>query len=467
MTQLRYSGRTLLWLFVASLLPRLALSAIHLLYQVPPNLDLPVPGLYSIRLYADFEGYYVGQLYYAAHGLLPYRDFAYNFPPFFLYTLLPFYVIGGSNAAAIPIVLADVLTPPALYLLVRGYASNRIALLVGLAYAFSPLMLLYEGYQWLGDQPMTFFVVLSLYFLQRNKLIASSIGMGVAELFRQQALLVLPIYAIWLLRGEGRRGLSYVVVALGVIVLGSAPFLILTPGPFIGSVYYIPLYGHVAPYPNPSIITGVVRNLTINFCVPFSSNSVGAMFSCNYGSSPYTTFLPYPSPLLTIVNNLSIFLRLPLALLVLPILYVARRKSNWLLLASSYAAAISVTIFTIFVHQELRYYYLLFYCLFLACSTTRSSLAIAIGFSFLTLIIPEVTVQDLLPFLAILTMVLVQEVEGLRGGGSESQGPFTKFLASIQNPSRFEAIVTKLDPRKSRDNKLGMDYKFMSEFHNH
>ncbi len=414
--------RTLLWLLAVSLLARIILSALRLTYGLPPFLAYPVPWLEAIRLYNDFDGYYMNQLYYVAQGFMPYRDIGINFPPLFVYTLYPFYILGGPAAAGIPIVLSDAATAPIAYLIVRGFSSNKIALIAGLAYALSPFMLLFEGYSWFGNQPMTFFVVLSLYLFRAKKPIASSIALGLAILFRQQALFILPVYAVWALKEYRMQGLRLLLLVLAVMLIVSAPFLLIIPGQYLSSLSYLPLYHWTVLFGNPAQTRGTLTTVTINFCSSLSAVASGFIMSCNFGTSHYLTFAPYGSRLLIFANNLSFLIRLPIAILVLPLLYLSRRKKNSLELTSAYAAAISVVAFAVLIHQDIRYYYILFYCLLLTSVTTRSGLAIAIGTPILSVLIPEVAVQELLPFIAILVTILVQEIGDIRQSNLQVQG---------------------------------------------
>ena len=124
------------------------------------------PGL---EIYHDFYGYYVTQLIDLSKGMIPYKDFAYSYPPLFLYSLYPFFKLGGEYAASIPILLADAATSPLIYVIVRRFASERISLAAGISYAISPFFLIYEGYLWFSSQPMTFFLLLALYLLFNKK----------------------------------------------------------------------------------------------------------------------------------------------------------------------------------------------------------------------------------------------------------------------------------------------------------
>lgn len=93
----------------------------------------------------DFDGLYVQQLVQLSHGLLPYRDFAYSYPPLFLLVLYPFYLIGGANFAAVPIVVSDAATAVVIFYFVDRFASKRLALLSGLAYSLSPFAPIMKG----------------------------------------------------------------------------------------------------------------------------------------------------------------------------------------------------------------------------------------------------------------------------------------------------------------------------------
>ena len=356
----------------------------------------------------------MNQLFYVAQGYLPYRDIGYNFPPLFLYTLYPFYILGGPSWAGLPIVISDAATAPVVFLLTRTYASNKVATAAGLGYALSPLILIYEGYLWIGNQPMIFFVVLSLYLFGAKKPMGSAIALGIAILFRQQALFILPAYAFLAFGQDRKLAARLLLVVIGVMLVGSAPFLLLAPGQYLSSLSYLPLYNWTPLFANPAVIRGAYIEVTVNFCTSLSRVATGFIMSCQFGGSSYLTLAPFGSPLLIFANNMSNLLRLPIAIIVLPLLYLARHKSNWLQLTSAYAAAISVTVFALVIHYDYRYYYLLFYAVLLTSATTRGGLLIAICASIFSLLIPELAMQAVLPFIALIGMVLTQELTDLK-----------------------------------------------------
>ena len=111
--------RTILAILAVAAAVRVVTSLLQIAYGIHP-----IPGLFTVRVWDDFYFCYGGQLMSLSQGLLPYRDFAYSYTPLFLYLLYPFYAIGVTQAAAIPIVLTDAATAPLVYLIVRKKANE-------------------------------------------------------------------------------------------------------------------------------------------------------------------------------------------------------------------------------------------------------------------------------------------------------------------------------------------------------
>ena len=63
--------------------------------------------------------------------------------------------------------MADALTAPVIYLIVRKFSTEKVAFIAGLGYAFSPLAIVNEGYIWMNPQPMTL-CLLVRFFLKRE-----------------------------------------------------------------------------------------------------------------------------------------------------------------------------------------------------------------------------------------------------------------------------------------------------------
>ena len=173
--------RSIILVFAVALLARTIVSLLQISYGVQP-----IPGLFVVTPWGDFHGLYVQQLSNLGQGLVPYRDFAYSYTPLFLYVLYPFYALGGSNTAAIPLVAADILTAVMVFLLVQKHASSRIAFVAGLGYALSPLALFEVGYLWLSSQPMAFLMLLAIYLLKEDRPVHAWATLAVATLVKQE-----------------------------------------------------------------------------------------------------------------------------------------------------------------------------------------------------------------------------------------------------------------------------------------
>ena len=190
---------------------------------------------YNIEAYKDFKALYVPWLNLLKNGVIPYVGGNYivagstnlHYPPLFLYSLLPIYLIGGQFGVAMLIALADSLSAALVYLIAEMLSKNRkIAILAGFAYAFLPFALLYEGVSLLNIEPMLFLVLLSLYLLHKNKLLSSAIMLALAVGMRQEALFLLPIYALKL-SDNNRPSLVLPAIAFSaVLLIMSIPFLL-------------------------------------------------------------------------------------------------------------------------------------------------------------------------------------------------------------------------------------------------
>ena len=350
------------------------------------------------------------QLADLGQGLLPYRDFAYAYPPLFLYTLYPFYLIAGQYAASIPILVTDAATAPLVYLLVRRFASDRIAFVAGLSYAVSPFFLLYEAYLWFSSQPMTFFLLLSIYLLLIKKPEFSAIIFAIAVLFKQETFLILPVYLIWLYKDNRRAFSKGLVTILSIIFIVSLPFLILTPAKFIASMSY-----EIIDYVPTQPTTGI-SSQSYSLACSSVSNTWRSLI-CNYGSFTYTDVKSVP-PLTVLfsgpfLNTISIWIAVPLIGLAIFYLFLNQRDENSLLLASSLALMIFIVIFDFEIHSILRYYLVPVYALIISSSENRITLLLAATIPVFSLFMPSGSIEMLPPLITILVLLMMRYMKYL------------------------------------------------------
>ena len=407
--------KTILWLFIIALITRAIIALLQVRFGIDNqvNLDQYIYGPFNagFEIYHDFYSYYVVQLADLSQGLLPYRDFAYAYPPLFLYVLYPFYSLAGQYAASIPIFVADAATASLVYLTVRHFTSERIAFLAGLSYAISPFFLLYEAYLWFSSQPMTFFLLLSIYLLLIKRPEFSAIIFAIAVLFKQETILILPVYLIWYYKENRNRFRRGLITILTIIFIFSLPFLIITPSKFIASMTYEIIDFGSAQASIP------VSNQTYSLVCSSVSNTWRSLI-CNYGSFTYTDVKSIP-PLTVLfsgpfLNTISIWIAVPLIALIAYYLFLLKRDGIILLLASSLALMIFITIFDFEVHSVLRYYLVPVYALIMASSENRVSLLLAAFIPVISLFLPSGSIELLPPLFTILLLLMIRYTKNSR-----------------------------------------------------
>lgn len=385
-------------MFVAALLVRAAVS----LVRASHGLTFTSPGLEGID---DFDSLYVSQLAEIARGLIPYRDFAVSYPPLFLYTLFPFYYFGGADWAALPIVVCDAATAVAIYYAAEAISGQKLAVWAGIGYAVSPFAVYYEGYVWFSSQPMTFFAVLGLCFLVRKRPVLSLSSLGVAVLFKQEVVFMLPIFLVAVAFQERRR-LAKAFGAFSSVVVGvSAPFLAIAPIDYLTLISY----GLLGRWPG-TISPGAVGSSSA--CQTLQELSTETVLSCVSGtSSVVETVNNYLSPTAVFLNYLSYDLNVvasivavPLFLLLGPVLFSLRRHKAEVPILCAYLGIGFCIAFSIIFHPVYRYYYLPVYAALLVGSTSRGVLGVAFGAMVFSMITASGAFQEIVPMLALLVI---------------------------------------------------------------
>jgi hypothetical protein len=442
--------RTILSLFGIALAIRALVAFLQVTYGISNevNIDSYLYGPFNsgMEIYHDFYAYYVKQLVDLHAGLIPYKDFAYSYPPLFLYTLYPFFAFGGTLFASIPILISDAATSVVVLLVVGKISKSNIAIIAGLSYAFAPFFLLYEGYLWFSSQPMTFFLILSIYLLLTKRFILSSLMFAFAVLFKQEILLVLPIYFLWYLKNSPRNVLKSSIIICAVLLAVSIPFLMVTSGGYISSLSY-GYVGHtyVPPlYPSDVSTNGVAQN-NPNSSAMLACSTISYTWRsliCNFGGFTYTDYKAVPnvnvllSP--SFLNTVSPWITI--SFLPLIFYYFARLRSQ----DSSYflGMATSLTGFLVFFaltgHPMYRYYLVPVYALILLASTSRTVLVLSAIVPSVALIFPSGDIQLFLPAACELASFLLT----FSSASKEKKNLFLKspyplrLVQPSQNPSR-------------------------------
>lgn len=421
----------------------LRLVAMYLRFSSPST-----PSSFGLENFRDFDVYYVAWLHDLSTGLVPYRDFFYQYPPLFLYSLYVPYAVAGPTGVGLAIVTADSFSSLLIYLIAKQTTTRRVALVAGLGYAVNPFILLYEGYVLYSLEPVVAFLLLSVYLLKRGDLLPSAAVLAVAILFKQEALFVLPAYLFYA-RRFGLRSIAKSTAAfLGIVLAVSLPFLLTSPVQYFDSMAY--------RQAGLSIVQGAATassNATAGaagatcFYSQFLSSVAGSCIFNGSVSSFVTKVVP-SNPVVFILNQAFGIALIPLALLTLPALYAARGRSSFLELSSSYSFAALVTAFAYLasyvpLEDVARYPYLPAYALLLVSGRSWRAPATALGFGAISLLLPQGLVQLALPFVAILAVIVVEDIGGGKSVAQETDANISSYASATVSSEKLSGN----DPR--------------------
>jgi hypothetical protein len=440
--------KAVLWLFAIALIARAIIALLQVRYGIDSqvNLDRFLYGPFNdgFELYHDFYGYYVSELIELSKGLLPYKDFGYSYPPLFLYSLYPFFLAGGKYFASIPILLADICTAPMVFLIARRFTSQRISFLAGLSYALSPFFLLYEGYLWYSSQPMTFFILLSLYLLMIEKPVYSSVAFAIAVLFKQETIFILPVYLIWYYKEYGRALYKGLITLSSILFAVSLPFLITSPFDYISAVSYATIGSTYTPLNDTTtaITTAGAHSTTAAISQSLNCLAVSSTWRslvCNYNGFTYTDVKSVP-PLNVILtgpflNTMGPLIALGLFATIAYYLYLTRKDNAFGFLCSALALMIFVAAFNYQIHTLYRYYEIPVYALILASCKFRNSVIVAALLPLASLFLPSGSIELIPPLISLLAVLIINYNHSLMITNVSSRDTIEKMenLPTVRN----------------------------------
>lgn len=361
----------------------------------------------------DFDAYYMKQVALLSEGYIPYSQIPLSSTPFSVYALFLLVLAGGRSLAALLPVLADASCPAIIYVIVKRRAGDGPAAVAAMGYALSPIALFFEGFIWFDSQPTVLLVLLSLLFAERGRARSSAATLGIAVLFKQDALFLLPALLLWEVLSRKRGALKYFETSLATIFLGSLPFLLTIPIPYLVEVSYglFPNFGWSGPTqslagPSASLASSI-QVATCNYTLNLSY----LVESC-LNNGTFTSWIR-PQGLSNIVGLFGIYVGpfaiSGLALLTVPILYLSREWENSKYLLASYASAAFLVAFSLLFHFAYRYYLLLPYSL-LSVGSVNSKTAIVPGVAMVaSVFLPEGNLQLLLFQVAMISFVAIED----------------------------------------------------------
>ena len=216
----------------------------------PLHVSVYNPPFGNIEAYTDYRDLYLRCLVNPfLSGKSAYNlPIVYNYPPLFLYTLAVFALENLVWFPGIPLVLFDALTVIPIYLIAKEFlfsGNEKLAFAVSLVWIFNPINMFYNDLMWLNPGPTTFFLALSIYLLLKQKLAYSAISLAIATGFKQTAVLVAPIFLIWMIKSMGfsKKILAYAILYVSLLLLISSPYIFQNPQQYLWALQ-VPILGN-------------------------------------------------------------------------------------------------------------------------------------------------------------------------------------------------------------------------------
>ena len=196
--------------------------------------------------------------------------------PVWYYLLLPSFLLSGGDpiAGALTNVIADVLAVLMLVLVGRKVAGWAAGLTAGAFWATNGVTVGYARMEWNPQviAPLEMLVLLCLFALSKGRskcLLVLMPALAMAWQMHDQALLLLPMIAVWWAIVRPRVSLRLVAASLGLAILVTAPFLVYELShDFANSAAMVAVvlsHGSGSPGPAPSSQLGSIIEIAGTF----------------------------------------------------------------------------------------------------------------------------------------------------------------------------------------------------------
>jgi uncharacterized membrane protein len=198
----------------------------------------------AVRLPFLFGGVLGGDAAYHAraavtvlNGGLLYRDVPYTYPPLYAYTeALAIAALGntslGWKATAQFYDLASIVL---IYLIVNQTSGRKNALFASALYGFSPLPLLATSSFISFDSTAAFWMLSSFLLLLVKKPVPSAVALGIGAAYKYFPLILLPAALVYL--SKKHQKIQYTIVSVGTFALIQLPFTVLTFQAWLDNVF--------------------------------------------------------------------------------------------------------------------------------------------------------------------------------------------------------------------------------------
>jgi hypothetical protein len=200
-----------------------------------------------VELYNDYQYFYLSWIPNLWEGAWAYSTSlpVYLYPPLWIYTVGLF----GSTPPWLPGVVLftfNMLTGILVYKIAEVISGNeKKSLAAMMIYLLNPITIGYGSFMWLNPTPFVFFVMLSFYLALKNKAELSMVTLGIATLYKQFAVIFLPIIVLMFIKQKTDttrktstiQFLRYTFIYTLIVGAVSLPFLIVSPNEFLSQMF--------------------------------------------------------------------------------------------------------------------------------------------------------------------------------------------------------------------------------------
>lgn len=166
------------------------------------------------------------------------------YPPFFFYILiLPSFI--SIQLIFLPLLLTNVLLPILIYKFLSNSFNQKVAEWGFIATAVNPLYIFYSGGLALNSSLITFFFVLTLYFISTSRYGYAIICLGITILFKQIIIFLAPPIIMYItlksvidkkvpfFNNYKKKFLLYSAILIIILFIGSLPWILIAPGNYL------------------------------------------------------------------------------------------------------------------------------------------------------------------------------------------------------------------------------------------
>ncbi len=186
-----------------------------------------------VRLPFLFGGILGNDVTYQAHaaltvlnGGLLYRDVPYTYPPLYAYTEALAIAIFGNTSLGWKATAQfyDVGSMVFIYLIASRISNRKNALIATVIYAFSPLPFFATSSFVSFDSTAAFWMLFSILLLLMKKPIPSAVALGIGTAYKYFPLLLLPAALVYL--STKRQKIVFTAVSIGTVAIIQLPFIL-------------------------------------------------------------------------------------------------------------------------------------------------------------------------------------------------------------------------------------------------